>query len=143
MEHRMRTLFTAIGITIGLFLQSFVEAAASWHWFSLLSNLMCFAFTTAAFLTALRYLHLIFIAPKKIQISIAQKLLDTADDRARAVNLRVNTLEQKTGSMKKELAQLYAERRRFKKITTSTKIVPVAPMTPRIAKAQIEIEQDY
>jgi cell shape-determining protein MreC len=143
MEHGMKVLFTAIGLTIGIFLQRFEEAAASWYWFSLLSKVMCLAFVTAAFTTFLRYMHLIFIAPKKELTSRAQRLIDTADERARNVNLRTNILEKKTSSMKKELAQLYAERRRFRKVDTPKKCDIHDPPEPAIAKTKIQIEQDY
>lgn len=130
--------------------EGFTGTTSAWYWLGLLGVAICIAVAIGVIFATLRYLHLIFITPKKEQIDRDQRLIDTADERvhsanarAHAVNLRTNILEQKTGSMKKELARLYADYRLLKKPCPVAEKTNSNPTSPSIKKSVKQVEQDY
>jgi hypothetical protein len=85
----------------------YTGTTAGWYWVGLLGELTCKAIAAAVFFLTLRFLHLVAIAPKKEAVDSAQGLIDSAEERARTINIRTNELEMRNGLMKRELARIF------------------------------------
>jgi len=76
---------------------------------------VCIAATLAAFLAALYaasgLLRLKLIEPKRELVEQKQLLIDTAEQRIKAANLRANDIEEAYGNRKKEIHQLMHPRK--------------------------------
>ena len=77
-----------------------------WYWLGFLAMPVCMAATLGAFLAALSMmsglLSLKFIEPKRELVAQKQLLIDTAEQRVKAANLRANELEQANGIRRKK-----------------------------------------
>lgn len=105
----------------------YTGTTSGWYWAGLLGRLICVAIASAVFLVTLNYLHLWVITPKKEAVNNAQNLIDSAELRARTINLRSNELERRNGQMKKELSALFTKIQRAKKASVPIDQTTVQP----------------
>jgi hypothetical protein len=123
--------------------EGFAGSTSGWYWLGFVAVPGCMAIAFGAFFAILRFLHLIYLSPTREKIAQAQRVIDTADERARAVNLRTNVLEKKTGLMKKELAKLHAETKRLEKSCAVANSDCISNSSFPIEKSVLQDEQDY
>lgn len=121
----------------------FTGTTSRWYWVGLLGEFTCIALAAAVFVSMLRYLHLVVIAPKREKVEQAQGLINGAKERARSVNRRTNELEKRTGLMKKELAELFATKQMQKKSHPSVEHPDSKPPAPAAVQTVKQADQDY
>ncbi len=121
----------------------FTGTTSIWYWAGLLGQLTCLAIAAAVFFLTLRFLHLMAITPKRDAVDWAQALIDTAEERARMINLRTNELERRNGLLKKEIAILFAAKQLQKKLPEP--VAQAGENTPSMpnAKSDQKPEPDY
>ena len=111
-----------------------------WYWAGLLGKLACIAIAAAVFFLAFRFLHLVAITPKREAVDWAQGRIDTAEERARMINLRTNELERRNGMIKKEIATLFAAKQLQKilpaQVAQSGENTPSMPNAKYIQKSK-------
>lgn len=82
-------------------------ATAGYYWVGLLGFLFCIATALGIFsallITVTNFLNLKLIEPKREDVEQKQLLIDTAEERSRAENLRANQIQKQIGLLKKEL----------------------------------------
>lgn len=121
----------------------FTGTTSVWYWAGLLGELTCMAIAAAVFFLALVFLNLLAITPKKEAVDWAQGLIDSAEERARTINLRTNELERRNGQLKKELADLFAAKQIQKRIPAPVEQAGEnSPSMPNV-KSEQKPEPDY
>ena len=125
----------------------FTGATSGWYWLSFLATPVCIATGLGAFLAALSevssYLRLKFIEPKRQLVTQKRLLIDTAEQRVRAANLKANELEEANGIRKKEIHQLTHPRKvRFSPVVMPAVMVDKEDSEPDLAVTQPFVRPD-
>ena len=88
----------------------FTGTTSVWYWLGFMGRPISIAVAVGAFLAVLfsvsSFLHLKLIEPKKELVKQMQRLIDTANERVSAANLRANELEKTNGILRRERHQL-------------------------------------
>lgn len=84
--------------------EGYAGTTSGWYWVGYLGVPVCMASALGAFLavlfTASSYLQLKAVEPKREEVEQKQHLVDTAEARAKAANLRGNELEKRNGLLR-------------------------------------------
>lgn len=85
--------------------EGYAGTTSGWYWVGYLGVPVCIASALGAFLAVLialsSFLRLKVIEPKKEEVEKKQHLIDTAEARTQAANLRGNELEKRNGLLKR------------------------------------------
>lgn len=121
----------------------FTGATSGWYWLGFLATPVCIATALGAFLAALSavsgYLRLKLIEPKRELVAQKQLLIDTAEQRIKAANLRANDIEKSFGIRKKEIHQLTHPR----KVRFSAVAIPVVMPDQQDSKTALPVTQEF
>lgn len=121
----------------------FTGETSGWYWLSFLATPVCIATTLGAFLAALSavsgYLRLKLIEPKRELVAQIQLLIDTAEQRIKAANLRANDIEKAYGIRKQEIHQLTHPR----KVRFSAVAIPVVMPDQQDSKTDLPVTQEF
>jgi hypothetical protein len=121
----------------------FTGATSGWYWLGFLAMPVCIAATLGAFLAVLfaasGFLQLKLIEPKRELVTQKQLLIDTAEQRVKAANLRANELEKANGIRRKEIHQLTHPR----KVRFSTVVTPAVIPDKKDSGPELPVTQEF
>jgi hypothetical protein len=121
----------------------FTGATSGWYWIGFLAMPVCMAATLGAFLAALSavssFLRLKLIEPKRELVEQKQLLIDTAEQRIKAANLRANDIEKAYGIRKKKLHQLTHPR----KVRFSAVVMPAVIPDKKDCEPDLPATQEF
>lgn len=121
----------------------FTGATSGWYWLGFLATPVCIATALGAFLAALNavsgFLRLKLIEPKRELLEQKRLLIDTAEQRIKAANLRANELEKVNGIRRREIHQLTHPR----KVRLSAVVIPAVIPDKKDSEPDLAVKQQY